>query len=143
MLAISGLHLSVIGIGLYKLFRRMTGSFLAGGIAGMSFLLLYILMIGMSVSVLRAFIMFLFRVGADMTGRHYDSPTALSVAAVITITSNPLYLYDVGFWLSYGAIIAIILIFPMFQELRFQSFWASVSINLVTIPILLYLLKYH
>lgn len=138
VLAISGLHLSVIGIGLYKLFRRMTGSFLAGGIAGMSFLLLYILMIGMSVSVLRAFIMFLFRVGADMTGRHYDSPTALSAAAVITIISNPLYLYDGGFWLSYGAITAIILILPMFREVRFQSFWASISINLATLPILLY-----
>jgi len=138
ILAISGLHLSVIGIGLYQIFRRLSGSFFAGGIAGISFLLLYILMIGMSVSVLRALIMFLFRVGADMAGRHYDSLTALSVSALVTIAWKPLYLFDGGFWLSYGAILGIILVFPLFERLLFQSFWASISINLVTVPIILY-----
>lgn len=138
ILAISGLHLSVIGVGLYKIFRRLSGSFLVGGIAGVSFLILYIFMIGVSVSVLRALLMFLFRVGADMTGRHYDSPTALGFSALITILWNPLYLYDGGFWLSYGAILAIILVLPIFENLMLQGFWASVSINLVTVPILLY-----
>ena len=138
VLAISGLHLSVIGVGLYRIFRRLNGSYLFGGIAGVSFLVLYILMIGMSVSVLRALIMFLFRVGADMTGRHYDAPTALSAAAVVTIIWKPLYLYDGGFWMSYGAVFAIVLILPMFETFLFQGFWASVSINLVTLPVLLF-----
>lgn len=138
ILAISGLHLSVIGVGLYKILRRISGSFMAGGIAGISFLVLYTLMIGMSVSVLRAFIMFLFRVGADITGRHYDIPTALGFSALITIIWKPLCLYDGGFWLSYGAIAAIILVLPIFINLPFQGFWASVGINLVTLPILLY-----
>ena len=35
ILAISGLHLSFIGIGAYRIFRRMTGSYTAGGIAGL------------------------------------------------------------------------------------------------------------
>ena len=138
VLAISGLHLSIIGIGLYRILRRISGSYLAGGIAGSGFMILYILMIGVSVSVLRAFIMFLFRVGADMTGRHYDGPTALSVAALITVIWKPLYLYDSGFWLSYGAILAIILVLPVFESLPFQGLWASISINLVTLPVLLY-----
>ena len=138
VLAISGLHLSVIGVGLYKIFRRLSGSYLIGGSAGISFLVLYILMIGMSVSVLRALIMFLFRVGADMAGRHYDVPTALPAAALITIIWKPLYLYDGGFWMSYGAVLAIILVLPMFEGLPFQGFWASVAINLVTLPILLF-----
>lgn len=138
VLAISGLHLSIIGIGLYQIFRRYTGSYMLGGMAGISFMLLYVFMIGMSVSVLRALVMFLFRVGAEVTGRHYDSPTALSAAAMITIIWKPLSLYDGGFWLSYGAIFAIILVLPLFESFLFQSFWASVSINLVTLPILLY-----
>ena len=138
VLAISGLHLSIIGVGLYKIFRRLTGSYIIGGTAGIGFMILYIFMIGISVSVLRAMVMFLFRVGADMVGRQYDSPTALSGAAAITIVWKPLYLYDGGFWLSYGAILAIILVLPMFSELSAQGLWASVSINLITLPVLLY-----
>ena len=76
ILAISGLHLSLIGLGAYRVLRRGTGSYLAGGAAGIGFLGLYVVMIGLSVSVVRAFLMFLFRIGADITGRHYDGLTS-------------------------------------------------------------------
>lgn len=138
ILAISGLHLSVIGIGMYRIFRRVSGSYPVGGIAGICFLLVYIMMIGWTVSVVRAMIMFLFRIGADMTGRHYDSLTALSVAAVAVLLWRPLYLYDGGFWLSFGAVLAVILVLPVFAELPLQGFWASVSINVVVLPLILY-----
>ena len=91
VLAISGLHLSFIGIGMYKVLRRTTGSYPIGGIFGILFLMLYILMIGFTVSAVRALVMFLFRVGADMAGRHYDAPTALSVAAVVVLLWRPVY----------------------------------------------------
>lgn len=138
ILAISGLHLSFIGVGLYRLLRKITGSYGAGGGAGIAFLLLYVFMTGFTVSVVRAFIMFLFRVGADIAGRHYDSPTALSVAAVFVLVWRPLSIYDGGFWLSFGAVFAVIVIFPVFSELPFQGLWASISINLVLFPVILY-----
>ena len=116
ILAISGLHLSFAGLGAYRLFRRLTGSYKAGGLAGGMLLFLYVSMIGMTVSVLRAWVMFLFRVGADVTGRKYDMPTALSVAAVIAVGSNPLYLYDGGFLLSFGALLAICTVIPLLKE---------------------------
>lgn len=116
ILAISGLHLSFIGIGMYQVLRRFTGSYFAGGILGILFLVLYILMIGFTVSVIRALVMFLFRVGADMAGRHYDAPTALSTAAVAVLLWQPLSLYDGGFWLSFGAVAAILAVVPVVQE---------------------------
>ena len=64
ILAISGLHLSVIGIGIYQLLRKLTGSYTIGGIGGIFFFFLYVLMIGVTVSVIRAGIMYMFRVGA-------------------------------------------------------------------------------
>lgn len=134
----TGLHLSFIGVGMYRLLRRVTGSYPAGGVCGIVFLLCYILMIGMTVSAMRALIMFLFRVGADMTGRHYDSPTALSAAAVTVLLWRPLSIYDGGFWLSFGAVLAIIIIFPIFKSLPLQSLMASFSIQLLLIPISLY-----
>lgn len=69
ILAISGLHLSFVGLGFYRFVRRTSGSYLAGGLAGITFLLLYIAMIGCTVSAVRAVIMFCMQVGADMTGR--------------------------------------------------------------------------
>lgn len=134
ILAISGLHLSVIGVGLYRMIRRVTGSYAVGGIAGVLFLSSYILMIGVGVSVVRAFVMFLFRVGADMVGRKYDSLTALSVAASVVLLWRPLYLYDGGFWLSFGAVLAVMIVLPMFRKLPVQAFWASISINCVLFP---------
>ena len=116
IMAISGLHLSFIGIGIYKILRRITGSYPIGGVSGILFLMLYILMIGFTVSAVRALVMFLFRVGADMTGRHYDAPTALSTAAVIVLVWRPLSLYDGGFWLSFGAVFAILAVVPVVQE---------------------------
>ena len=56
ILSISGLHLSFIGIGSYQFLRRRTGSYLAGGLLGIGFLLLYILMIGTGVAVLRSLV---------------------------------------------------------------------------------------
>lgn len=138
LLAISGLHLSFLGMGMYSLFRRVSGSYTAGGIAGTLFLACYILMTGLSVSSLRALIMFLFRVGADMTGRNYDSITALSFAAAVVLIWRPLSVFDGGFWLSFGAVLGLIVILPAFCELPLQGLWASVSIQLVIFPVLLY-----
>ena len=167
ILAISGLHLSFIGIGIYKILRRITGSYPVGGMFGILFLMLYILMIGFTVSAVRALVMFLFRVGADMTGRRYDAPTALSAAAVVVLVWRPLSLYDGGFWLSFGAVFAILEVVPVVSAVResifvqtlcnenilfvylirawehvWQIIWqgltASIGINLVIFPILLY-----
>ena len=138
VLAVSGLHLSFLGVGVYHLLRRITGSYTVGGLAGILFLSAYILMIGMTVSAFRAMVMFLFRIGADLSGRHYDSPTALAAAAVTVCMWRPLSLYDSGFWLSFGALIAIIFILPIFKNLPAQSLWASVSVNLFLLPILMY-----
>ena len=180
ILAISGLHLSFIGIGMYKILRRITGSYPVGGAFGILFLALYILMVGFTVSAVRALVMFLFRVGADMAGRHYDAPTALSAAAVAVLVWRPLSLYDGGFWLSFGAVLAVLTVvqeeisvytlhnngqqvgtrtqqsslkqnkkdgpWPVYLrrfweyvgQVILQGLTASIGINLVILPILLY-----
>ena len=113
ILAISGLHLSFVGLGFYRFIRRLTGSYPLGGAAGICFLLLYILMIGSSVSAVRALIMFCIRVGADMAGRVYDAPTSVAVAAAGVILWRPLSFYDAGFQLSFGAVCGIIFLYPL------------------------------
>lgn len=121
LLAISGLHMSFIGMGIYGLLRRIGLGFIPAGIAGGAVLVLYTLMIGAGVSSLRALIMFLIRVGADITGRDYDLATSLAVAAAILCARQPLYVTDAGFILSFGAILGIVLLSPVFGEM----FWSE------------------
>lgn len=147
ILAISGLHLSLVGHSIYQLVRKISGSYLAGGIAGFLLMGSYILMIGLSVSAFRAVVMFVIRVGADMSGRVYDASTAVALAAVLVIIWRPLSFYDAGFQLSFGAIVGVLFISPLIMNYMakkkiknfvLNSIVVNVSIQLSTFPILLY-----
>ena len=101
-------------------------------------------MIGVTVSALRAVVMFVLRVIADMSGRVYDTLTAVSLSAVIVIVWRPLSFYDGGFQLSFGAIIGILFLNPMIWKQKknksflYNSIVANLSILIITFPIPLY-----
>ena len=105
--------MSFIGMGIYGIFRRIGVPFVPAGILGGAILSLYTMMIGAGVSSIRALIMFLVRIGADMTGRDYDLPTSLGLAAAVICAWQPLYVTDAGFQLSFGAILGIWLLGPV------------------------------
>ena len=140
ILAISGLHMSFIGVGFYKLLRKAGAGFISAGLTGIIFLTLYSIMIGGGVSSIRALVMFLIRIGADMTGRVYDLPTSLAVAAAVVVIGQPLYLLDAGFLLSFGAILGLTLINPILETFRiFPRFLCGgMAIQIITFPIILY-----
>lgn len=144
VLAISGLHVSFIGMSIYRFLRKMRVGFTISGIVGILVLTIYTCMIGFSISVFRAYIMLLLRIGADVTGRVYDMATALAVAAAITIIYQPLYLTDASFLLSYLAIVGILLGVPCLrillpiQNTRITKYYAGISINVFLFPILLW-----
>lgn len=163
ILAISGLHMTFIGIGFYQFLRRRGFSFASAGTIGIIFLISYTMMIGNGVASMRALIMFMVRIGADITGRVYDMLTALALAAIIILMWRPMYLYDAGFLLSFGAILGVLLIYPLLQcqeqsdrkkrvknmegipkvlaeiKMKLQDgLYGSVSINLAILPCMLY-----
>ena len=109
--------MSFIGMGIYSLLRKVGLPFLPAGFAGGMILVLYTIMIGAGVSALRALIMFLIRVGADITGRDYDLPTSLALSAALLCAQQPLYLQDAGFQLSFGALFGIIALNPVMDEM--------------------------
>lgn len=116
LLAISGLHISLIGNAFYQWLRKGGCSFCIAGITSAVVLGGYACMTGMSVSTQRAFFMFLLRIGADAAGRVYDLPTALAVAAAWIVAENPDDLTDAAFLLSFGAILGIVLLCPIFRK---------------------------
>lgn len=136
ILAISGLHISFIGLGIYKLVRKTGLGFLLSGVIAMCVLTLYVLMIGGSVSAVRAYVMLLLKIGADITGRVYDMLTAAMLGAAMAVLYQPLYLTDGGFYMSYGAILGIAILSPYLKYLSVCC--ASISINLMLFPITLW-----
>ena len=106
ILAISGLHISVLGIGVYKMLRKKLMIRPAAAISG-SLLFFYLILTDFPVSAQRAVYMFWLRLGAEVTGRTYDEPTAIAAAALLILGQNPLYGRDSGFLLSFGAACAV------------------------------------
>lgn len=144
ILAISGLHLSFIGNLFYSGLKKIGVSCkMAGGTVSL-FLILYTVMTGTGVSTLRALLMFMIKIGADITGRVYDLPTSLSVAAGVIICWRPQYFFDAGFLLSFGAVLGIILLKPILEMLFpctkrwVEGIYFSVAIQLFLFPITLY-----
>ncbi len=116
LLAISGLHVSMLGMGLYRILCKcgVPMKISAGGACVL--LVLYGVMTGFSVSALRAILMFLLHMLAVMAERTYDLLTALSVAAVSLLVGQPLYLKHSGFLFSFGCVLGIAVLTPALTE---------------------------
>jgi len=116
ILAISGMHISMLGMGFYRLLRKC-GVPMKGSAAGaMGFMLLYGMMTGFSVSSLRAILMFTLRMAGILAERTYDMLTAASVAAAGILLGQPLYFYHSGFCFSFGCVFGIGLLLPALAQ---------------------------
>ncbi|MDE6918407.1 MAG: ComEC family competence protein, partial [Lachnospiraceae bacterium] len=105
ILAISGLHITMLGMGLYKLLGRSGIPQAVCAVVSVGLMIAYGDMVGMSSSAYRAVFMFGMQLAARMLRRTYDMLTALALAAMLILLEQPLYLYHAGFLLSFGAIL--------------------------------------
>ena len=133
ILAISAMHLTILGNGLYGMLKRFGIPISAAGIIAGVFLAVYGILTGASVATIRALIMFLLNIGAQLTGRTYDGKTSLSLAAVLLLSGNPLFLTDSGFLLSFSAMLS----FAVFKENR--QLGSSILLYFFMAPVVLWL----
>lgn len=112
ILSISGLHISILGMGLYNLLRRLRIRIIPAAVISIAMMMSYGIMCGMGTSAIRAIIMFCIHMLAIVLGRTYDMLTGLAVAAILIIIEQPLYIYHSGFLMSFGAVIGIGLVLP-------------------------------
>lgn len=116
ILAISGLHIQIIGMGCYQLLARTHAPRpLCAGAAAV-LMLLYGRMTGVSASSCRALIMFLLHILARQLHRTYDLLSALSIAGMLILMEEPLYLCNAGFLFSFAAVLSIGLLTPLLPE---------------------------
>ena len=116
VLAISGLHISLLGMLLYRLLRRLGIPATLCSLLGICGVMVYIKYTGASVSSVRAVSMFVLYMLADLFARTYDLLTALAFAALISLPEDPSLMFQAGFLLSYLAVLGLALILPVLQN---------------------------
>lgn len=114
ILSISSLHITIIGMGIYRLLRRAGCCPAPAALAGSAVLLFYGMLTGFSVSACRAVGMYLIRMGAEVFGRSYDMLTALGILGAAMVLKNPFILQNSGFLLSFSSVLGIGALCPAF-----------------------------
>lgn len=138
ILAISGLHISLIGMGLYRLLRRIGFLCPMSAIVSGIFVVLFGVMTGNSVSATRAIVMFVCAVNAQVLGRRYDILSAVSLSAIILILKNPYVIANSGFLLSFMAIAGVAVVTDGFSVKWLKWLTGPAAIQLATFPIILW-----
>jgi competence protein ComEC len=149
-LAVSGLHVGIIlpiFLGFFKLFgkyiKRKQAVIIVVGI-----LWIYALMTGFSPSVIRAVFMFSVLALAQIMGRNYNPINTLFFTAFVLLVFQPLYLFDIGFQLSYIAMLGIFTFnkkvsnWVQTKNKILKFFWEGTAVGLsaqfMTVPLSLY-----
>jgi competence protein ComEC len=148
IIAISGMHLALIYGSLLWLLQWLPSKMLKAGII-LFFLWAFTWLTGASASVLRATVMFSFiTVGRFVLDRHTNIYNTLMASAFLLLCYNPYLLTDVGFQLSYLAVLSILICFkPIYQLLLVRNRWLdkvweaialTLSAQVLTLPVCLY-----
>ena len=113
ILSISGLHITLLGMGVYRLLKKLGLPVRAAAVGGAMLLLIYGVMVGMSVSASRAIGMYLLQMLGIFVGRTYDMLTGLGLMALLLVLQEPERLFDVSFLMSFGAVLGICILTPV------------------------------
>ena len=116
ILAISGLHISLLGMGVFRLLRRLRFPQALASLLSVGMVCSFGMLSGMEVSTARAVCMFLLSMAAQASGYSYDTLTALSLSAGIQIWDNPFVLDYAGFLFSYGAVLGVSVVAKAIKE---------------------------
>lgn len=151
IIAISGLHLGMIYwllLVLFKPFGKRKWVKWIKPIVVLLVLWIFTFIAGAAPSILRSAVMFTFIVVGESIGRKTNILNSLAASAFLLLIINPFSLWDVGFQLSYSAVLSIIIFHSTINKWIFiknkllQYVWSltalSLSAQILTLPIVLY-----
>lgn len=151
VLAVSGLHVGIIFLVMQSLLgfmRRKKSLIPLQVIILVLSIWFYAALTGLSPSVTRAAIMFSFISLGKLFGRNVSIYNILAASAFVTLIINPLNAAALGFWLSYLAVLSIVLVFPPIYALikpryiLLDKLWSLVAVSIAaqigTAPLTIY-----
>lgn len=150
VLAVSGLHVGIVLYILMFILGRFTRFISKRNAVLISILIIwmYAAVTGFSPSVLRASFMFSILAIAQISGRTKNPMNVLFFSAFVLLIFQPLWVYDIGFQLSYLAMIGIFILYiPISKLFYFKSKWLTkiwqgtavgLAAQMFTVPLTLY-----
>lgn len=140
LFAVSGLHMSMAGVGIYKLLRRLTVTSRMAFIVSLALMTAYSFICGTPLSCIRAVLMAGMLMTSEMLGRSYDGLSALALAAVWILWKYPKALTSFGVLMSFGAVGILIGFVPLIVKYgRCKKLSAAIvptlCVSLFTMPI--------
>ena len=141
VMAISGLHISIIGMTLYRFLRKRGCTFGTAGIIAGICLYGYGTMAGMGTSIQRSAGMFGLLLLAQAAGKSYDSLNALGLMGLILLWRNPYLLWDAGFQFSFAAIVGVVWLGGCISfadgshRKQKETLFVSAAVQLATLPV--------
>ncbi len=152
ILAISGMHISYLMLGIQIVFQKLIGK-KKSLILTSNILIFYTFITGFSPSIVRAVIMGIISIGGKILYRKNDVATSISISLLGMLIYNPFLLFHAGMQLSYIGTIGIILLQPtilkilegkkiktkkeIVQKIK-EIVAVSLSTQIAILPILLY-----
>lgn len=153
ILAVSGMHVGIVVFLLNILIfgkhpQRQGGKSIAKGLILSFILILYILITGASVPVIRATILYVLLYFAFFLQRDYSSLNVLAAVGALILLWRPSYLFQVSFQLSFAAVASIIIFYPVIYKCiyppngLFRFVWSisamSIAAQVLIFPLTLY-----
>ena len=151
ILAVSGLHVGIILLLLHWLFKPLTS--LKKGKFVKTFCIIlclwgFAVLAGLSPSVVRAVTMFSFLAVGLEINRRTSSLNSIFLSLLLLLLIKPQWIFDVGFQLSYMAVLSIVLFQPLLRHLYYppnritKYFWELLTVTIAAqvgvLPLSLY-----
>ena len=151
ILAVSGLHVGVL-LFLFQFLLQPLTYFPKGNTLRLLLVVLllwgYAFLVGLSASVTRAVTMFSFVAYAQYLNRPTNTFNIIALSMLFILLVKPLYVFQVGFQMSYAAVFFIVWIYPQLQRFWYpdsyllRKIWQLLSVSLAAqlgvLPISLY-----
>lgn len=129
LLAVSGLHISILLGAVEILLRRLLVPKKARCVIVFVLSLLFLALTGFSASALRCVFMLWVAYVIFMLAEEPDPPTTLFVALVLILIAFPYSVYELGMWMSFLATLGLVTVLPAFQraipKIRRENFFVK------------------
>lgn len=145
LLVVSGSHVAALILLAVSLLRLFGINGLKGKYAIIFLLLIYIVVTGVTPSIIRAGIAAIIILAGEIIGRQNDSLTTITLVGFLILIFNPMQIYGVGFELSFAGAGGIIIAYPIvckwlriLPKVLKEGVAVTVAAQMFLLPIMIY-----
>lgn len=151
ILAISGMHVSYIIMGITFIINKTKVNKKISKIITILFLIFFIILTGKTPSVQRACIMSIYMILGNLLYKKTNILSSISISMIFILLENPYSILDIGLQLSYAGTLGIVIIYPILNKYKSSKIikiklidriidimLVTLSANIVLFPIILF-----